>query len=263
MTRWNGSILGVTNNPNFGTGASGIWGNNEASLSRKEGNWPIGILEAEVLLVGGGASGNDGHNAGGNGGSVEALSGIEFLPNTNFTITVGSGGAQRGNGSQNGFNSGSSSSISGTGVSLTASGGTAASSAGDGGNNLPSGRNGGNGEQWAINGTYYGGGGGVAGGNGYETSPGGSGGLGGGGYGSTCCGTPGSAGTNGLGGGGGGGGISWCGTIYCGGRRGGSGVVIISYPGTSAFATGGTITNSDGRVFHTFTSSGIFNFDGG
>lgn len=262
MTRWNGSVLGVTNDP-ASDNASGVWSNNEVNLARQEDNWPVEALVAEVLIVGGGASGNDGHNTGGNGGSVEAVSDISFIANTNYTVTVGNGGAQRGNGSQNGFNSGSSSSVSGTDVSLTANGGTAGSGFGDGGNNEPSGRTGGPGEEWSVNSTYYGGGGGTAGGNGYETSPGGAGGLGGGGTGSTCCGTPGTAGTDGLGGGGGGGGISWCGTIYCGGRKGGNGVVIISYPGDSAVATGGTVTTSGGNVFHTFTSSGTFNFDGG
>jgi hypothetical protein len=32
--------------------------------------------------------------------------------------------------------------------------------------------------------------------------------------------------------------------------------VIVSYPGSFAVFTGGTITYSGGRVFHTFTASG-------
>jgi hypothetical protein len=32
--------------------------------------------------------------------------------------------------------------------------------------------------------------------------------------------------------------------------------VVIRYPGASAIATGGTITNSGGYVYHTFTASG-------
>jgi hypothetical protein len=35
-------------------------------------------------------------------------------------------------------------------------------------------------------------------------------------------------------------------------------VVIIRYAGTSARATGGTITITGGYVIHTFTSSGTF-----
>jgi hypothetical protein len=36
---------------------------------------------------------------------------------------------------------------------------------------------------------------------------------------------------------------------------GGSGVVIISYPGAQQY-TGGTVTSSGGNTIHTFTSSG-------
>jgi hypothetical protein len=39
-------------------------------------------------------------------------------------------------------------------------------------------------------------------------------------------------------------------------------VVIVSYVGSAARATGGTITTSGGRVYHTFTSSGSFTWTG-
>lgn len=110
-------------------------------------------------------------------------------------------------------------------------------------------RRGGNGlySQITGSGVYYGGGGGGAGGNGYETSQGGKGGFGGGGGGGTGPGgaggepgTPaggygsptgpaGGAGASNTGGGGGSGGINNCGSVYCAGRAGGSGVVIIRY----------------------------------
>jgi hypothetical protein len=67
-----------------------------------------------------------------------------------------------------------------------------------------------------------------------------------------------SAGTNTLGGGGGGGGVQWCGQIICQGAVGGNGRVIVSYPGSAAVATGGTITVSGGIVRHDFQSSGSF-----
>jgi hypothetical protein len=54
--------------------------------------------------------------------------------------------------------------------------------------------------------------------------------------------------------GGGGGGSS--GTA--GGGAGGSGIAIIRYAGTTALATGGTITVTGGYVYHTFTTSGTF-----
>jgi hypothetical protein len=59
----------------------------------------------------------------------------------------------------------------------------------------------------------------------------------------------GQAGANGLVNTGGGGGAS---------GNGGSGIVIIRYLGTTARASGGTITITGGYVIHTFTSSGTF-----
>ena len=97
-------------------------------------------------------------------------------------------------------------------------------------------------------GQWFGGGGGAAGGNGYESSKGGHGGFGGGGGGGTGPGGPGgqfgnpngtlgpspgpdgAAGGVNSGGGGGSGGINNCGTVYCPGKSGGSGIVIIRYP---------------------------------
>jgi hypothetical protein len=43
-----------------------------------------------------------------------------------------------------------------------------------------------------------------------------------------------------------------------GAKSGGSGIVIITYAGSTAVATGGTITQAGGNTFHTFTSSGTF-----
>lgn len=62
----------------------------------------------------------------------------------------------------------------------------------------------------------------------------------------------GTAGTANTGGGGGGGGYP-----NSDGQAGGSGVVIIRYPGAQ-HATGGTVTSSGGYTYHTFTSSGTF-----
>jgi len=107
---------------------------------------------------------------------------------------------------------------------------------------------GGNGCCLTISGTmvaYAGGGGGAAHGPSI-TNVLAAGGNGGGGPGST---NPGNVNT---GGGGGGGTYS----PYFIGGNGGSGIVIISYPGSIALATGGTITCAAGNVIHTFTSSG-------
>jgi hypothetical protein len=59
---------------------------------------------------------------------------------------------------------------------------------------------------------------------------------------------------DGAGGGGGGGGI---GTTPTSGASGGSGTVIVRYPGSTK-ATDGTITSAGGYTYHTFTSPGTF-----
>jgi hypothetical protein len=43
------------------------------------------------------------------------------------------------------------------------------------------------------------------------------------------------------------------------GAKGGSGIVIIRYPG-APIATGGTITSVDGDTIHTFTATGSHTF---
>jgi hypothetical protein len=87
------------------------------------------------------------------------------------------------------------------------------------------------------------------GGGGSHTKGGGSGGIGGGGNGSS--GLVYNHGVDGTGGGGGGNG--WVGGT---GTRGGSGIVALRYPGTTALATGGTITIDSGYVYHTFIETG-------
>jgi hypothetical protein len=118
--------------------------------------------------------------------------------------------------------------------------------------------NGGNGQLFAISGTstYYAGGGG---GGGYVSPVTSSGGLGGGGAGggnigagaSSASGQNGTANTGGGGGSNGNAGDS----LITG--TGGSGIVIVRYPGLPA-ATGGTITYLNGYTIHTFTTSGTF-----
>lgn len=125
---------------------------------------------------------------------------------------------------------------------------------------LGNGGNGGDGSTWLNSVAYAGGGGG---GSGTETGDvfGGTGGSGGGGTGAgvifatATVGTP-TAGTANRGGGGGGGAaLNFSRTT---GASGGSGTVIIRYPGTVAKASGGTITITGGYVYHTFNSSGTF-----
>ena len=108
---------------------------------------------------------------------------------------------------------------------------------------------GGNGVQNSITGiaTYYGGGGG--GGRTLNNGPVLSGGLGGGGNGYGLVGavtTAATSGQDGLGGGGGGGGGNFA--------RGGSGCIIIRYPGAQV-ATGGTVITVGGDTVHIFSQS--------
>ena len=117
------------------------------------------------------------------------------------------------------------------------------------------GGNGANGQTYSISGTstYYAGGGG---GYGYSHSSTATGGLGGGGNGGNPSPLAPTAGGTNTGGGGGGG--RTVGQVpFVGTAAGGSGIVIVRYPGLPA-ATGGTITYLNGYTIHTFTSSGTF-----
>jgi len=144
----------------------------------------------------------------------------------------------------------------GTAIGYGGSGGGGASSVGSPGN-WGFGGNGGNGQAYSISGnsTYYAGGGG---GYGYSTSPASTatGGLGGGGNGGNPSPLAPTAGGTNTGGGGGGGRTSGQ-TPFVGTAAGGSGIVIVRYPGLPA-ATGGTITYINGYTIHTFTTSGTF-----
>lgn len=114
------------------------------------------------------------------------------------------------------------------------------------------GGNGGNGSVSSISGTaiyYAGGGGGLSGGSGSGITTGGLGGGGNGGWnGGSVSGVAGSANTGG-GGGGGNGGTNTAGA-------GGSGVVIIAYPGSTQRMAGGAVTVVNNTTVHTFTTSG-------
>jgi hypothetical protein len=118
--------------------------------------------------------------------------------------------------------------------------------------------NGGNGQAYSISGnsTYYAGGGG-GGYWGSNLSYYGVGGLGGGGNGGAGTSTNLSPTAGAVNTGGGGGGSRGDGSQARPGAAGGSGIVIVRYPGLPA-ATGGTITYLNGYTIHTFTSSGTF-----
>tara|TARA_R110002126_G_scaffold175451_1_gene324114 strand:- start:330 stop:5141 length:4812 start_codon:yes stop_codon:yes gene_type:complete len=203
-------------------------------------------------------------SAGGNGGNSS------FSMVSTTAVGGGGGGYQGGtttgaSGGSGGGGSYSGSAAGGTGtagqgnnggsgifaaVQYGGGGGGGASAAGANGTSTAGG-NGGAGTASSISGssvTYAGGGGG-----GTNTANVGSGGAGGGGAGGANSGV-GTAGTANTGGGGGGGATT--GAANFSGGAGGSGIVIISYSGTTQQMAGGTVTVAGGNVIHTFTSSG-------
>ena len=274
----------------FGGGVVTFAGGNTIHTFNTSGTLtPVVSLSANYLIVAGGGGGLGG--GGGAGGFVSG-SGITIDTNSTYLVTVGSGGASGVNGSNSSFSSVPTVAIgggraAGTGTFSNGQAGTAGGSGGAGfqyssggsyaggagtsgqgnaggaafsqaggnggggggagaaGANAASdqGGNGGNGLQSSITGTatYYAGGGG-----GSSNVGQGTGGLGGGGAGAYASGIDGTANT----GGGGGGGQA----VY--NASGGSGIVIISYAGSTQLMAGGTVTITGGNVIHTFTSSG-------
>jgi hypothetical protein len=222
-------------NPGTYTVAVGA-GGNQVTTAAPGNNGQTSSL-AGIIAYGGGAGGgyinNPGYSgaSGGGGGSS----------NSGATITAGSAiyGSQ-GNAGGTG------------GTSTRAGGGGGAGAPGQSSVLLSRGGDGGAGLASSISGviTYYAGGGGGSGFGGI----GGTGGIGGGANGNTGD-VNGFAATPNTGGGGGGG-------KYQGGVRGGaggSGIVIIRYPGPQ-IATGGIITSVDGDTIHTFTATGSHTF---
>jgi hypothetical protein len=201
-----------------GSDTKGANGSNSAFLS--------------ITSTGGGAGGlynNFNGNSGGSGGGG---------------FYGGTGGAGTAN---QGFAGGAGAS-SGFGNESGGGGGGGAGAAGAAGAYAVAG-NGGNGVAVAITGssvTYAGGGGGSV-----YTGTGGTGGSGGGADGVANGGGNGKNGTANTGGG-----ASGTATSTLIGGNGGSGVVIISYPGSTQQMAGGTVTVAGGNVIHTFTSSG-------
>jgi hypothetical protein len=228
-----------------------------------------------TVTVGSGGAGGTGGNAGASGanavfGAISATGGGAggSYPNSDGASGGSGGGADNpvtlgglhGVFGQGIAGQGNAGGLSWAGSNFTGGGGGGAGTVGlnSAAANSSAAGNGGAGIASAITGTvntYAGGGGGAADTNG----TGGSGGVGGGGAGGVSRGATGGSGTiNGVSGGGntggGGGGYGVSGT----GGSGGSGVVIIRYPGTVQYFTGGTLSYANGYVVHTFNASGTF-----
>jgi len=190
-----------------------------------------------LTAVGGGGGGNccSGNGAGGGSGGG--------AHNWNHGATGGAGTAGQG------FNGGSNDGNTNFGGGGGGAGGPATGAALN---------TGGNGLAFSISGLprYYGGGGGAGVYPGYTYDWAfGLGGLGGGGWGGNGPHNTGTTPQNGAPntGGGGGGGAD----LYKAGGIGGSGVVVVRYPGPQK-ANGGTVTQAGGYTIHTFTTSSTF-----
>jgi len=267
---------------------SGVFSLKQQVTAIRQGAWTNqSPLAVNYLVVAGGGAGGDnanssnGNGGGGAGGLLQGSIGV--TTGSAITVTIGAGSGRFGtagsdsvfgsitskgggtgarfnnNGSYSGGSGGGGSSgssfLSGAqgtvgqgnagGTGLTTNSGGGGGGAGTVGLNAVTNRggNGGSGVASDISGTrttYAGGGGGGA----LSAGTVGAGGVGGGGAGN---GTDAGANT-----GGGGGGSSNNGNA----GTGGSGIVIVSYPGTTQWFTGGTLSYANGNVIHTFYSSG-------
>jgi len=198
------------------------------------GNGNNSVFGSISSRAGGGGSGGDATTSasGGSGGGA-STGGVGNLQGGQGTASQGNAGGTSGPHSGN----------------YNAAGGGGAGTVGLNAAGTVSG-NGGAGIASAISGTvntYSGGGGG-----GTYGGTAGSGGVGGGGAGAAgTTAIAGSAGGGNTGGGGGGGG----GANGAGGS-GGSGIVVVRYPGSVQFFTGGTLSYANGYMIHTFYASG-------
>jgi hypothetical protein len=245
-------------------------------------------LQVDFLLVGGGGAGAwPGTRNGGGGGAGRFLSGsLPIEAGRNVTITIGAGGIAPASSLQSPNGDATTANIGLSGVTWSAPGG------GGGGRTNENGRNGGSGGG-AGGTTLNAHNGGTAqngspingfGNNGFTNASDATIGGGGGGAGSTSAGlgaggsgfawvdgvsyarggtggqtpvtpiTPAGAGSGGSGG------YFQSGVGSFKGSDGRNGVVVIRYSGNRIKASGGTITQVGGFVYHTFTSNGTFTY---
>lgn len=254
--------------PNVGGGGGGAGGAIASSAT-------VNVNSTYSIVIGAGGAAYSATDGGANAGSnttafsntcIGGGTGSYYSPSTGYigAQNGGSGGGAGWNsltgasGTTGQGNAGGSLFFSGATNNLPASGGGGKGAAGSGvdGTSTDNGGAGGAGYNWQSLGTYYAaGGGGGAGGNG---GTGGAGGTGGGGAGGSLSSPTGTSGTANTGSGGGGTGPTAYSTYpsYPSGA-GGSGVVVIRYSGTPK-GSGGTVTQSGGYTYHTFTTSGTF-----
>jgi len=284
-------IISYAGAQQFGGGiVTSVGGNTIHTFNTSGTLSPINSLTASYLIVAGGGSG--GLFGGGGAGGMLTGSGVTIDTNSNYVVTVGAGGSSS-NGGNSVFSIVATTAVGGGGSSSASGGSGAGGLNNDAGGAGTSGQ-GNNGGQGKTDGATYnsgggGGGAGAVGGNsagnvgsagiggiGLQSSISGSatyyaGGGGGGGDNRGVYGNYGGTGGGGAGGtygnsfngqnattntGGGGGGAGYTGSAYGNRGNGGSGIVIISYAGSTQQMAGGTVTIVGGNVIHTFTTSG-------
>jgi hypothetical protein len=223
---------------------------------------------AITVTVGAGGAGGTNYNVNGSNGSNSVFGSLTAVgggggsgEEQNGGLTGGSGGGTGGDLSAGTEGQGTAGQGNPGGGIPNARSGGAGGGAGAPGSN-PTDRNGasgGIGRVFSISGTstYYAGGGGGGGSTNFSgvTPTSGTGGQGGGGNSSGLVGGVPTSATSGTSNTGGGGGADRAGLGIAG--SGGSGIVIVRYPGLPA-ATGGTIAYLNGYTIHTFTTSGTF-----
>jgi len=234
-----------------GSSTNGVAGTTGTNSSFGE----FGAGSAAIISLGGGGGGSAASSYAGVPGIGGSGGGGWGLDSSSYPQYSGSAGTnEQGNRGGDGYKNNNGYGAGG--------GGGGAGSPGGHANAYVAGGNGGMGAASDITGvrTMYagGGGGGVDSRNsvGYQdisstiiyTPAGGLGGGGNGAYGGTTAPTAGSPNT---GGGAGGGAIG-----YLGSKSGGSGIVVVRYPGNIQYYTGGTVAYNNGYISHTFYSSG-------
>ncbi len=242
---------------------------------------PLKNLTTDVLVIAGGGGGGNNYSAGSGAGGLRLLSAQALTSSTNYTCTIGAGGAASATG-----NNGSNSSFTGSGfTTISATGGGKGSYGGSGG--LNSGSSGGSGGGNNAGGTGFagnvggytpvegyaggnsggspnggqggGGGAGGVGGNGTNTTSPANGGNGGVGFYNSITNAMGSATSTGqLSGGnyyyaGGGGGAGWQGTAGTGGLGGGGNAGAIN-GGTGVSGTANTGGGGGGGSINSYDS---------
>jgi hypothetical protein len=198
----------------------------------------------------GGASVLGSISAAGGGGGASGSTASTFTNATSGGSGGGGTGGSSGSGTAGAQGTSGQGNAGGSGSGNYGGGGGGAGTLGLSSPNTVAG-NGGSGIASAISGAVVAYAGGGAGG--INATGSGAGGVGGGG--STGL-TADSTGVSGGGNTGGGGGGGWGSGANQNGGSGGSGVVIIRYPGTVQYFTGGTLSYANGYVIHTFNASG-------